>query len=96
MIIELADEAVSAGAGIDKACAELGVTPRTLTRWRAVNGGEDRRGTAPSSPDHKLTEQERKRILEIANSQEYRDLSPRQIVPLLADKQIYVASEASF
>jgi len=35
-------------------------------------------------------------LLEVANSPEYRDLSPKQIVPQLADKGEYVASESTF
>ncbi|WP_161606797.1 DDE-type integrase/transposase/recombinase [Myxococcus xanthus] len=39
---------------------------------------------------------ERRRILAVANSEEFRDVSLRQIVPRLADRGEYVASEASF
>jgi putative transposase len=35
-------------------------------------------------------------MLMIANSEKYRDLSPHQMVPKLADKGLYVASESSF
>jgi len=35
-------------------------------------------------------------MIEIATSQRFRDLSPKQIVPLLADEGIYIASESSF
>ena len=48
------------------------------------------------APVHKLTAAEEARIVAYATSPEYRDLSPRQIVPLLADKGVYVASESSF
>lgn len=34
--------------------------------------------------------------METANLPEYRNRSPRQIVPLLADKGVYIASESSF
>lgn len=96
MTLALADEIVSAGAGIDKVCARLGIAKRTLTRWRAQKGGRDRRGENASSPAHKLTEKERARVLCIAHLPEFRDLSPRQIVPLLADRGEYVASESTF
>jgi len=43
-----------------------------------------------------LSEQERKKVLKVANSPEYRDLSPNQIVPKLADMGIYLASESTF
>lgn len=54
-----------------------------------------RRGPV-TTPANKLTDDERQRILDIANSPEFRDKSPAQIVPLLADKRDYVASESSF
>src|SRR5690606_11424438 len=63
---------------------------------RAHGGGIDRRAEASVSPVHKLTAEEREAIVKVATSAEYRDLSPRQIVPLLADQGIYVASESSF
>lgn len=96
MILELVDEAVAAGARVAKATEMLGITPRTLTRWRVDDGGEDRRSEGAVSPAHKLTETERKAILDAAHRPEFRDLSPRQIVPLLADRGEYIASESSF
>ena len=47
-------------------------------------------------PKNKLTEEERKEVLRVANSSEYRDLVPNQIVPKLADQGIYLASESTF
>jgi len=44
----------------------------------------------------KLSEAEVQEILQIANSKRYRDLPPSKIVPLLADNNIYIASESSF
>ncbi len=96
MILALADEIVSAGAGIEKVCDRLGIAKRTLTRWRAQGGGKDRRGERASPPSHKLSEEERATVLAIANQREFRNLSPRQIVPLLADEGRYVASESTF
>jgi hypothetical protein len=43
-----------------------------------------------------LTEQERDRMIQIANEPEYADLPSNKIVPKLADKGIYIASESSF
>lgn len=96
MIVGLVAEAVSAGARRDKACATVGLCARTLTRWCARGGGQDRRAQGGVSPAHKLTAAERAEIVTRATSAEYCDLSPRQIVPLLADKGVYVASESSF
>ena len=96
MIAGLVEEAVCAGARRDRACETIGLCGRTLTRWRAEGGGKDGRGQAGVSPAHKLTEAEAAQVVAYATSPEYRELSPRQIVPLLADKGIYVASESSF
>lgn len=47
-------------------------------------------------PSNKLSPAEQGRILEVANSNEFRDLSPKQIVPKLADRGEYIASESTF
>ena len=47
-------------------------------------------------PANKLSVQEREQILETCNQPEYADLPPSQIVPRLADKGVYQASESSF
>jgi putative transposase len=96
VIAELVAEAVGAGARRDQACATIGLCARTLTRWCAEGGGQDGRTHGGVSPAHKLTAAERAEIVAHATSAEYCDLSPRQIVPSLADQGIYVASESSF
>lgn len=96
MILELLDEAVHAGAGLEAACDMLGLSVRTVQRWQAQDGGEDRRYGPKSEPANKLSETEKRKIVAVANSPEYRDVSPKQIVPRLADQGIYIASEASF
>jgi transposase InsO family protein len=75
----------------------LGVSSRTLQRWRQ-QGEPDRRKAAAQqrTPANKLSEQERDQILRICNQPEFATMSPNQIVPTLADQGIYVASEASF
>jgi transposase InsO family protein len=47
------------------------------------------------APANKLSKAEQRRILALVNSEEFKDLSPKQIVPRLADRGIYVASESS-
>lgn len=97
MTLELIDEAVVAGARLEKACELLGLSARTIERWRREeHGGRDRRAGPHRAPAHELTEAERAKVLEIASSAEFRDKSPRQIVPTLADRGEYVASESSF
>lgn len=97
MIICLLDEAEASGARRFRACETVGLSCRTLERWRAQGSdGDDRRNGPKRSPKNKLSDKERKQVLEIANAPEYRDLSPKQIVPKLADKSTYVASESTF
>ena len=96
MILSLIDEAVTAGARLAPACGVLGLDPRTVQRWRSIGGGDDRRHGPRRVPSNKLSQAEERRILEIANSREFRDLSPKQIVPKLADRGEYVASESTF
>jgi transposase InsO family protein len=43
-----------------------------------------------------LSAKEREQVLKVADSPEYRDLPPKQIVPKLADAGTYVASESTF
>lgn len=90
------DDAVANGARQAQACAELDIDARTFQRWREQGGGDDRRRGPTTTPHNKLSEAERQAILECATSPEHRDLSPRQIVPLLADAGEYIASEATF
>jgi putative transposase len=90
-------EAQRAGARLKRACAELGLDERTVQRWRLQGEqGEDRRRGPKSEPRNKLSTSERRKVLELANSAEYRNLSPKQIVPKLADSGCYVASESTF
>jgi len=96
MILGLLAEAQRSGARFGPACEVLGISKRTVERWRVQGIGDDRREGPQSPPPNKLTPQERLKIVSAMNSPEYRDLSPNQIVPLLADKGIYMASESSF
>jgi len=95
MILGLVDETVAAGARQSRACAQLNIETRTLQRWRNQDIGDDGRAGPKSPPSNKLTAKERARVLEVANSPENRDLSPKQIVPQLADQGEYVASEST-
>jgi transposase InsO family protein len=95
MILGLVDEAITAGARQSKACAQLNIEARTLQRWRKQDIGNDGRAGPKSPPSNKLTAKERARVLSIANSPENRDLSPKQIVPQLADQGEYIASEST-
>lgn len=96
MILGWLDEAQAAGARLAPACHALGLDPRTIQRWRVRGGGDDQRHGPKTEARNKLTAAERQQVLDVANSAEFRDLSPKQIVPKLADQDRYVASESTF
>ena len=92
------DEAVVSGARKEKSCEEIGLSIRTLQRW-LENGyvSADKRPTANRpEPKNKLTAEEQQAILATSNKEEYANLGPSQIVPMLADDGQYLASESSF
>ena len=92
-------EAHRDGARLKCACAEAGITVRTLQRWKRCEGLErgDRRPQAGRrAPAHALSEAEREQILQIAHEPRFAELPPARIVPMLADEGVYVANESSF
>jgi putative transposase len=90
----LIEEAVAHGARLSRSCEVLGLTARTLQRW-VTSDGDGRRGPN-RAPANKLSEAERRKVVAIAANPEFQDQSPKQIVPLLADRGAYVASESTF
>lgn len=94
-IIELIDEAQQAGARLKPACELLEIDIRTLQRWKKDVDLNDKRRGSIKCPANKLTAIERARVIDVANSQEYRDKPPSQIVPKLADQGKYLCSEAT-
>jgi putative transposase len=95
MILEHIDEAIAGGARQSEASKTLGLDERTVQRWRKQGGGQDGRRGPNTTPGNKLTDAEREHVLKTVNSPEFRDLSPNQIVPELASRGEYMASEAT-
>jgi putative transposase len=95
MILGLVDEMTTEGVSLTAATKVLGVSSRTIERWRRQEGGQDQRRGPKRAPSNKLGAKEREQVLRVANSAEYRDLSPKQIVPKLADEGMYLASEST-
>lgn len=93
LALDLIQEACEAGASQRAACNTLGITPKTIRRWK--NKLEDARATRKIIPHNKLSIEEREQILKIVNLQEYANLSPATIVPKLADDGKYLASEST-
>ena len=94
--VNLILEAVESGARKFKACEILSIDVRTFKRWNSENGLIDQRHMVERIPANKLSDAEVEKILEISNSKEFCDLPPTQIVPTLADRNEYYASESTF
>ena len=96
MMVDLVHEATGGGANLGVAVKAVGLSVRTWQRWQKQGEGADRRRGPHTAPPNKLTPAEREEVLAIANAPEFRDLSPKQIVPRLADQGDYIASESTF
>jgi putative transposase len=95
MAIQMIREAMDQGARQKQACEVMGICSRTLQHWQRA-GLQDKRQQVKKTPSNKLSEQERAAILEVCNRPEFNSQPPKQIVPKLADRGIYMASESSF
>ena len=102
MAIESITEAHLSGARLSKACEELEINRKTYWRWREQLRQDQtlldkrtlQRDTRVSS--NSLTSDEKRQIVQVCNSPEFKSLPPGQIVPILADRDEYIASESSF
>lgn len=94
MIIEAREN----GARLEPACDVVGISVRTYQRWLSEGDvQEDKRPTAERpEPSNKLSDEEYQSILNVVSMPQFADLPPSQIVPALADKGIYIASESTF
>jgi putative transposase len=89
--------ACAAGARREAACRAVGLSVRTWQRWQREGQAKvDGRTIAVHRPANQLSEDERQRLLAVANAPEFRSLPPSQIVPALADREEYLASESTF
>jgi transposase InsO family protein len=95
--VALINEAVGNGSRKCLACREVGITLRTFERWVAKGAGSrDRRPVAVRpTPANKLSQAERAEVLRVVNEPRFASLPPTQIVPMLADEGLYLASEST-
>ena len=89
------------GARLSAACEASEISVRTFQRWhKQTHHGEqlgvDRRTLRVFKPPNKLSEAERQKLIDTANSTEFSTLSPCQIVPILAERGKYFASESTW
>lgn len=93
------EAACAAGARLEQACKLVGITARTLQRWKGCQGletGDGRPHAVRPMPAHALSPQERAQVLRVANEPRFADMPPARIVPTLADEGVYIASESTF
>lgn len=90
----LIEEAVAAGASKSKACKEIGLSMRTMQRWKHNVAG-DKRPFIKNIPANKITPKEREEIIAVCCSERFRDMTPNEIVPILAEEGRYIASEST-
>jgi transposase InsO family protein len=70
----------------------VGISYNTYLRWSIGKIDDQRKGSEKKVP-RKLSQEEKDKFYAIANCEEYRDLTPCQIVPILLDKGQYFGSE---
>lgn len=89
--------AVRQGARKDKAAEIIGLSLRCLQRWQKPEHiPEDKRCQRVFVPRNRLGDDERQKVLTLANQDDFKDKTPHQIVPILADRGLYVASESTW
>ncbi|MCK5916611.1 MAG: helix-turn-helix domain-containing protein, partial [Deltaproteobacteria bacterium] len=98
-MIDLIEDACTAGARLTKACQIVGLSPRTAQRYRqdgSIKPDGRKAAAVGRVPANRLSNEEREDILTTANQSQYAHLPPSQIVPTLADEGRYLASESTF
>lgn len=93
--VKLINTAIKSGACQALSCKAYGVSVQSFRRW---NSGQlfDQRKVVKNIPPNKLSKVEEQSILKLCNTAEFCEKSPHQIVPILLDKGIYLASESTF
>lgn len=93
--VALIKEACLAGAGKFLCCQILCISLRTFQRWdqKII---EDQRKGSEKRVVRKLSEDERNEIIALSCSDRFKNLNPYEIVSILAEDGIYLASERTF
>jgi transposase InsO family protein len=95
VILELIAQAQASGARLAPACGVLGISARTIERWRIEPEVGDRRYGPHRRPGNALSAAEEAQVVAVLTSSRYAGLSPKQLVPQLADEGLYLASEST-
>ena len=84
-----------AGARLSSICGVLGLSDRTIQRWRTHPESDDLRCGPKHIPANSINSSEQEEIRKLIESPRFFGVSPKQIVPILADEGIYLASEST-
>ena len=95
MILAALGEAQRVGARLHAACSVIGISARTIERWRNRPGIDDGRCGPRRRPRNALSSAEEAHLVTVMTSARYGHLSPKQLVPRLADEGMYLASEST-
>ena len=91
----LIEEAHENGARYSKACEVVGISLRTLQRWKRGCLNDRRKGSKKTVPG-KVSQETREEIVAVCNEPRFRDQTPYEIVPqLLTEGRYLVASEST-
>jgi len=94
MILESIAVARKNGARLAPACRAIGLSPRTVERW-LTGPSDDRRCGPHRRPSNALSTSEEAQLVAVMTSERYAGVSPKQLVPMLADDGLYLASEST-
>jgi putative transposase len=95
VILTAISEAQASGARLAQACRVAGISARTIDRWRSEPEGGDRRCGPHHRPSNALSPAEEAQVVTVLTSSRYAGVSPKQLVPQLADEGLYLASEST-
>ena len=98
-MIVLLQEGIRRGASAKAIAALFGLATRTLRRWGMMIQSEgfsgDRRKGSTRHVAHRFSKEERQIALTTVNDPRFADLTPSQIVAILAEEGLYVGSEST-
>jgi len=95
-LIAMIIETNKKGVRLSKVCYYAGINVRTFQRWNKENGLIDKRKGAKKKNGNKISEAEKQEIINVCCNPKFRDLTPCEIVPILAEEGQYIASESTF
>jgi putative transposase len=96
VILNAIGKAQSGGARLSQACHIAGISARTIERWRSAPHTDDARCGPHRRPANALSPAEETQLIGLMMSTGFAHLSPKQLVPQLADRGLYLASESTF